>query len=451
MGMLAIPISRHAASCGHYSCIILCFTVIAVIASFVGHSFAVAPYNERVMAELDISRTMLSSAWAVTLVLSAVWLNFIGFALDRWGAQPVICLGGIALMVALNCFARAGSLFEIMVTLAMLRLSSVETVDFACRHCMNQWFVEHRALAAGVLNAVSSAGFILPALETLSVVTVGWRTTAAYFGFMSGGIIIASSVFLLSRPEDHSLEAAAAVDVSNTGDNGEYQGSAVEASGTIGSIRDRHCSFTLREAVSTSAFWALIFCWMVTCIPWAGINFLLASILKDDEYRQEESAYVYLMLSIFSALSAAVSGAIVDCIPHGKKQLSVTMVNGTMLAAVLTGGVLTWMQGPLGPVLLGTFLGCWEGASNTVSTVIVPDLFGRKHLGAIRGLFMAFAQIASGAGPLIIALAMDAGMHFGALCSGLAVCQVTGILLMCLVPPPSHADTTGVTSGLLEV
>merc|ERR1712039_155158 len=111
-----------------------------------------------------------------------------------------------------------------------------------------------------------------------------------------------------------------------------------------------------------------------------------------------------------SALSALICGVIEDRIPHARKQLAVALVNGAMLFAVIIGALLHWISGPLGPVLLGCGLGTWEGFSNVVGTTIIPHLYGRKHQGAIRGLFMASAQVSSGAGPLIISLGHDIGL-----------------------------------------
>jgi MFS family permease len=259
-------------------------------------------------------------------------------------------------------------------------------------------------------------------LETLSVVEYGWRYAAEGVGILAGSILMLSSLFLLSQPEDYSMV--------------EKSTSANDISPTSSSRCDD--SFTFEEAVRTSLLWSLMFCWFVSCVPWAGINFLLVTILKEDHYSQGDSVFVYVMLGICSAVSALVCGVIEDRIPHSKKQFSVALVNGAMLFAVVVGALLHRINGPLGPVLLGCGLGTWEGFSNVVGTTIIPHLYGRRHQGKIRGLFMASAQVSSGAGPLIISLGRDIGLSMALVCSALAMFQVFAIVLIIVVPRPLH-------------
>merc|ERR1719198_1472275 len=121
-----------------------------------------------------------------------------------------------------------------------------------------------------------------------------------------------------------------------------------------------------------------------------------------------------------------------------------------MLCTVLVGAVFH-LCGAFGPILLGCGLGIWEGTGNVVSTTIIPHLYGRKNLGAIRGLFMASAQVSSGAGPLILSLGMDTGLSFGGLCYVLAGLQVCAIILICIVPKPSRAALSGTLDARLLV
>lgn len=422
-----------------YGDVILAFTVMAVISTSVGHSFMLAPYNKHVMEDLGISRTSLSSIWAITLVLSAGWLNVVGRIVDRYGARPAILYGGLAVMISLIGFSRAHSLCAITVSYTMIRLSSVETVDFACRHCMNQWFVDSRGFAAGILNSVSSIGFILPAVETMLICNVGWRVTAATFGTVTGVTLMLSSVFLLSRPEDYGLVP-------------DMNSWSPPVSFAVKATEDEHQEdhFTLAEAVRTPVFWTLIICWMFSTLPWAGFNFWLVSILEETHHNQHESVYVYLMLSIFSAVGAAVSGVIIDKIPHHSRMLSVGLVNGAMLLTVLVGAALDFLPGPLGPLMLGSCLGLGDGTGNVVSTVMVPNLFGRRHLGAIQGVFMASASISSGVAPMIMALAMDGGVDFRTVCCVLACCQVFAIASICVVPHPVRINVEAGASRLLH-
>jgi len=282
---------------------------------------------------------------------------------------------------------------------------------------------------------MSSIGFVLPALETMSVVSYGWRDSAVLFGLVCGGLVVLSSLFLLSCPEDHGL-------LQSVDEEGPFCGASPrdQAQAEFEDL-SQTIEVSLREALRLPVFWAVVLCWSVMCIPWSGINFLLASILKQQGFGQQDAVYVYLMLSIFSAITALFCGFLVDFIPKDRRQRAVAIVNGCMLFALLAGAFLVQIPWHIGPALLGIFLGCWEGCGNVVSTVIIPDLFGKKAAGSIRAVFMASAQVSSGIGPLVTAIVMDVGISFQYLCLMLAILQGIGILAIFGVTSPQANAT----------
>lgn len=421
---------------GAYSYVVLAATICGVICSSVGHSFMLAPYNERVCEDLGLSRTYLSSIWAATLFLAAVWLQVVGRLADRCGARRLIFAGGLLQGAALAWFSGARDPWGIALGYFSIRLASVETVDFACRHCLNQWFVKRRGLAAGVLNSLAAVQFLLPAGETLLVGAVGWRATSFGIGIGAAALVIICSGFSLSHPEDYGLEPDIRAPALN--DRGRALSTEAVAAAAEEVASEDDSSFTFSEAVRTRVFWALTFCWLCMGIPWAGINFLLVTILEGAGRAQEDAVYVYMSLSVCSFIACVASGRLVDRLPHRRKHASVAAVNACMLATLLTAATLSRLPKTVGPLLLGAWLGMWQGSSQVISTTIMADLFGRRHLGAIRGLWCAFAQLSSASGPIALASARSTGASFESLFCGLAALQVLGILIVCAAPAPGR-------------
>ena len=115
-----------------------------------------APYNESLRKDLGLSRTFVTGCFAVALLVAAGWINVTGRLADRYGARPIIMWGGLVQGCAMVRLGTAQSPVSIALGYCLLRASSVETVDFACRHCVNQWF-EPRGNNHGSLRASAYA------------------------------------------------------------------------------------------------------------------------------------------------------------------------------------------------------------------------------------------------------------------------------------------------------
>ncbi|MEL7141919.1 MAG: MFS transporter, partial [Cyanobacteria bacterium J06573_11] len=97
------------------------------------------------------------------------------------------------------------------------------------------------------------------------------------------------------------------------------------------------------------------------------------------------------------------------------------------------------MAGLFWPAVIG--LGISGGSFGTLSTVVLPRFFGRKHLGAIAGVQMMAIVIASALGPsLLAAFKSVTGSYEGGL---YACCLFAPVVigLMCLVQVPTQTNS----------
>lgn len=444
---LALKICSRMVARGKYPYVVLGAAIVAILCASIGHSFMVAPYNDHICDDINVSHTYIASIWAIALLSAAGWVNVVGRIADRSGARPLIFFGGLAEAFALACFGSAKSPLMIGLGYCLLRMSSVETVDFACRHCINQRFVERRGLAAGMLNTLGAAMMLLPAGETLLIGTVGWRNTAIFVGVLVGLLLVICSALMLSQPAEHGLEPDArsrlgspsvAVEESVSNAAVTSTSSAGQIMTTAESAHAVDANYTYREAVRTMIFWSLSTTYFVALIPWGGINFLLVAILKEGGHSHSEAAYVYVALSVMSASSSAVCGCAMDKASDCVKQKSMVATSVAMLLVLLAAASLELLPGPLGPLVLGFFLGCWQGSSSVVSTTIIANLFGRQYQGAIRSLFVTLTMMPSAIGPVIIASIRRVSGRYSSVFWILACCQVFAIALVCISPLPSR-------------
>ena len=112
------------------------------------------------------------------------------------------------------------------------------------------------------------------------------------------------------------------------------------------------------------------------------------------------------------------------------------MVFQAMGIAAIANLDTAWM---IVPAIVG--LGVSGGCFGTLSTVVLPRFFGRKHLGAIAGVQMMAIVIASALGPSLLANSKVVTGSYG---SGLYACCLFApvvVILMFAITPPAESPT----------
>jgi sugar phosphate permease len=80
--------------------------------------------------------------------------------------------------------------------------------------------------------------------------------------------------------------------------------------------------------------------------------------------------------------------------------------------------------------------GLLQGASNTVRQVIFPDYYGRKSLGAIRGVITPVQLTSNAIGPTVAAIAFDATGNYVAIFLIFGLMRMISAFLVAFARPP---------------
>ena len=146
------PLSiRLCSLCGtcYYGNVILAAAIGGIIAGSSGHSFMVGVYTGSFMADLQLSRSIVSVIWTVTLVSSSLYVQGIGRLVDRVGAPRVMRAAVLPYLGAMVLLAQARGASTLTLGYLAVRMLGPETLDFCARNCLNQWWVRHRGWAFG--------------------------------------------------------------------------------------------------------------------------------------------------------------------------------------------------------------------------------------------------------------------------------------------------------------
>jgi MFS family permease len=151
-------------------------------------------------AEFGWSRTAISSAASLNLLLLGLFAPLGGWLIDRVGPRRVIlgCLGATAVGVAATIFVR--ELWQLVVLWGVvLGVASAVTPSLG-PSVASRWFVRRRGLALGILTNANAAGQVifLPLLMAL-VVYSGWRN--ALMAIVVPSVLLLPAIWLWLRDD----------------------------------------------------------------------------------------------------------------------------------------------------------------------------------------------------------------------------------------------------------
>jgi sugar phosphate permease len=159
---------------------------------------------------------------------------------------------------------------------------------------------------------------------------------------------------------------------------------------------------TRDEAIRTLSFWVVTLSLALHGMMITGITFHIVDLGAQGGLDRTESVSIFLPMAAISTTLGALVGVISD-------RVSIRAIIAAMLVSLAVAFVATAHLGS--PALFATAvasLGVAGGIFGPLSTIAMPRLFGRTHLGAIAGAQMMAMVVASALGPAYLALSMDA-------------------------------------------
>ena len=362
--------------------------------------------------------------WQFTLgtslagAMGAVSGVFAGQVVDRRGPRPVTLVGVGASVVCFAGLAAQSSLWAFLILHAALGLVGYNLFgSLVASSAVSKWFVARRgwALAVGSVG-VSLAGIIAPVAMRFAVDTWGWR-----FGYAALGAFVALAVtpaaFAMRRaPEDYGLLPDGAPPESG----GESDKSAPP--------KAEPPSLDRARALRTTAFWLLtvgfglnyaaLSAILIHAIPFVteagftrtvgalalavnGAGNLASKVVWGYGLQRFETRRL-----VFAAFSTSSAGVALMVLAARVGTDAALFVSLPLAGAVPTSQII---------LFAGFFLyGFGFGGTIPISEFIWARYFGRRHIGAIRGVSNPISIVGTGIGPILMGAWFDLSGAYGA-------------------------------------
>lgn len=347
-----------------------------------GQTYFIALSAGDLRAEFGLSHGELGLLYMLATLASALVLPYAGKSLDIFPVQAVAAVVITGLAVFCIMMANTASVWMVAIAFFGLRLCGQGMMSHTGITAAGRWFSARRgrAVAIASLGFPTSEAFFPIVFVTLSAM-IGWRSA-----WMASAAVLALAAlpvlfYLLAR---------------------ERVPSAAETA----TARPEGRQWTRKDVLRDPRFW----------IVNGGINapaFIVTAIFFHQVYLVDLRGWTLeLFASAFLVMAAGVvcgsltTGPLVDRF-SARVLLPFALV--PMTAACL---ILATFHAPVAAFLFLGLSGISNGFIGTLGGAFWPEVYGSRHLGAIRSVAFSLMVFATAAGPGLVGWLIDAGVEF---------------------------------------
>ena len=392
-----------------YGWLVLAVATVGMMMTLPGQTIGVAIFLDGIIADLDMSRSEVSTLYLVGTLAGALVLPFVGRFVDRRGPRLAVVV--VAGLFALACvwMGFVQGAVTLLIGFTLVRALGQGSLSLISVHAVAIWFVRRRGVAVGLLGVGMAAWVaVFPSLIELLLVPFGWRTTYMLLGALVAVTILPLGALVFrDRPERFGIvpDAAAAprptADVAAAGAGGAQRSRpGADASAAQASVV-AEVEYTAQEARSTLTFWLFASGIVLTSCFGTALTFHHYAILAQGGIDRALAAAAFIPVGVMGAVGNLGTGVLITRVPPR------FLLAGQLL--LLGGGLVLAgrLDGATSVLVYGGMIGLRNGMGTSLEGNVFALYFGRRHIGAIRGQVLTGMVIGSAIGPLVFAFGHD--------------------------------------------
>jgi MFS family permease len=396
----------------------LALASLAVFLSGPAQTFGVSVFIDPIIAEFGWSRSLVSTMYSIATLAGAIPMILVGRQIDRVGNRVVMTLAAILFGLSLLWLSTINSVAGLLIGFAVLRACGSGILTLASRTLVPHWFVRRRGKAfstLGLAGALSLA--LIPRTNEALIDLVGWRDAWRIVAVVILlGLAPILGLLVRNRPED----------VGELPDGGREDVRSRRASLLVDAEHD----WTLREAMGTRMFWAMLLAGAVPALVLTGVSFHQTSILNARGLPSSLAASVFAFESVVALPITLAAGWIVERFPIRYALAAAQAFLVAALLVLLSADTTALALAYAG--LRGATTGLWAVSADVAWTAY----FGKRHLGSIRGATFAVGTVGAAIGPVPLGLVFDATASYGGAVIAYTALPAVALLFIMTTAPP---------------
>lgn len=340
-------------------------------------------FLEPLLSEFGWSRTSISGAFTLSMIILGIASLIAGRFTDRIGPKKVLIVCALFLGSGYLLTSQINSIWEFYLYCGIFTGIGMSGMLSPLLSLVARWFVKRRSLMTGILASGPALGItILPLFTSFLLSSCGWRNAYIILGCLVLLVIIPAALFLKRDPEEINLHPY--------GTSQHFGDSSVQLEG-----------LALGKVVHTTQFWIL---GLIAFCTLFAINVYVVHIVIHAIGMGISSTTAATLLSLaagVSVLGRILVGAIADRIGN---RLAIIMC---FLMGLIAYTMLLFGKGIIILSLAAFIFGAAGWATGALITPLTASLFGLRSHGTILACVMLSATIGGAAGPVLIGYLFD--------------------------------------------
>ncbi|HEX6184515.1 MAG TPA: MFS transporter [Pyrinomonadaceae bacterium] len=396
--MDSIPVEMRRPAFGpsalpfYYGWVNLAVAALAMVGTLPGRTQGLGLITERLLADLHIDRVAYAQINLWATLVGALFCLGVGRLIDRFGSRAVLTVVAAALGVVVLLMSGATGLASVALLITLTRGFGQSALSVISITIVGQWFVRRLSLAMAVYTVALSVGFMVAfPVVGAAVLSYGWRAAWTAVGLsLLLGLVPLGWLLVRRSPEACGLQP--------DGERPAEEGAAETSGG-----------YTLRQALSTSAFWVFGLASAVYGLIASGIALFNESILAERGFDASTYHRSLVIVALTSLAGNFLGGWLTS---RWKMNRLLALAMGLLACSLLAlphvatqahVAAYAVVMGLAGGFVIVIFFSFWSQA------------YGRAHLGKIQGAAQALTVVASAVGPLLLAECVTATGSYAAM------------------------------------
>jgi sugar phosphate permease len=389
-------------------------------------SLTIAVFIYPMSEDLGWSRTLIAGAASLGGLAASGASPIVGWLSDRYGVRWVLAISILILGISTMSLRWATVPIAFYLAFGMGRVIFSSPVQIGSSVVISRWFVRMRGRATGILFLSHSAGMVLfPLMASFFIGYAGWQRAWLYLGAIVWIVALAPTALLVvQRPEDVGLLPDGDSDADKAATRGQRQ-----------TQTPQETEWTLKQAMRTPALWMLAVAAGGLFLVQAGTNTHIGAYFRDQQLGVAVAAAAISANAVFTGVGSLVWGWVTERIPVRFAFAAVAVVMAIASALLSTADTV-----PEALAYSGLF-GMALGGILVVPPVAFADYFGRRSLGAIRGVTEPFTSLGQAIGALLSGAIFDiTGSYVLAFITFAVVASAAVVLLLVTRPPVRRVE-----------
>lgn len=379
---------------------------LLALSSGFGQTFFISIFAGHLRADLGLSEGQFGSLYSAATLTSAVMLMGFGKLADRPRLRGLaigllVCLAATALGMA-----HVDHPAVLIVLLFGLRFFGQGMLVHVSMTGVARWFSANRGKAVSIAALGHPTGeATLPLLAVTGIALFGWRETWMIGAAALLLVSVPAVTLLLAREPAPQPPPVPAVDDSSPGDR----------------------QFTRSQVLRDPLFYLLQPGVLAPPFVLTAIFFSQVPLAENKGWAATTFSTALPVYAAVTVIAGLLAGAVID--RFGARRVLPLYLLPLGAAALL---VATMEGGALLPVAMG-LAGMTAGGANTLLGALWAELYGTRHLGAVRSLATFGLVFASALSPALVGLLADAGIGIETSLAALGVYTLAAGGLMTVV------------------